>query len=247
MKKSLTLIMAFSLCLFSCEKEEENPDIALDDVKFGFANQEEDLIPIPEALQGGSEIPEASITLGWLNLANSLTSVYSQMFTIPSNATRSSNPVVASNGRMAEAEYLVYTWEGDNGYGLAYQVHKVGDQYVLEILVKMSNQDGWKLYLYAEQDKEGKNGLLKVYDYFSVESQLTYVYTWQTVGDTLKLDFGSSSIAFIKVEVNTKTGEGFMKYLMNEEVRYEINWTGDGSGSWTYYGENGNLSGTWEA
>jgi len=247
MKKLLTLIAAFSLCLFACEKEEENPEPSLEDVKFGFANQDEDLIPVPEALQE-AEIPEATLALGWLNLANNLTSTYSQLFNVPANAVKSSNPVVPSNGRVAKAEYLVYAWEGPNGYGITYQVHKEGEKYVLEILYKMPQIEGWRLHLYAEQDRDGKNGKLKVYNIDSPESHLAFIYIWQTVGDVVKIEFGESETAIVvRAEANTKTGSGKVEYLDGEVVRLLINWNGDGSGSWTYYGDNGELTGTWEA
>lgn len=245
MKRLLTFAALLPLFLFSCTKEEENPVSQLEDIQFVFANQDEDLVQIPEGL-ANSEFGYASLAQGWLQYANNLTSTYAALFEIPGNAVKTSQPINAANARITGgAEYLVYKWEyGGNGF--AYQIHQDGSKYVLEILTKSEGSD-WMLYLYVEQDAEGKNGLLRAYESEQIGG-LVWVYTWQTVGDILKINFGTSeTVPTVKLEVNNQTGAGWMEYYNEGSREYKIQWNADGSGSWTCYYTDGTESGSWSA
>ena len=248
----LMFIFGFSLIVGACSKEDDG-DIEpqtenLEEVTLSLAAEgEADAIEVPEAMSS-SEDTYAQMAVGYITMVNQIGS-YFTFFKPPAGAEKSNQPITASNARTAasQKEYLVYTWSSQ-GYTVAYQLSDEGDKYVWEIFWKQGEGDFQK-YVYAEESKTKKQGMMKIYDIFTGGGGELYLFSWD------KQDNGALSITgsfpsenfYYTVSVNPDAS-GSVEYVVNDERVYMMTWTGEGDGTWAYY-EDGEISleGTWDA
>ncbi|MCD9018420.1 hypothetical protein [Parachryseolinea silvisoli] len=243
------LLVAFSAAAFSCSKDDDaTPEKSLEDVAFSMSGSSSVVTP-PSAMASSDDTYAIQAT-SYVNMANAM-SGYLQYFKPPQGSVKSSTPITVANGRVAatQTEYLVYTWTDSQGSGMsiAYQVSEQSDKYVFEIFIKYSQDEDWTRYVYAEETKDGSEGLMHIY---GVDDVVFITYSWKHTGDNF--DFVISSIedetAFeINIHVNTKTKAGSVEYVMNDELLYKMEWDAAGNGTWAYYVEGEvEESGSWE-
>jgi len=161
---------------------------------------------------------------------------------VPDNATRVSKKSTAGT--------ITYSWDMQNGYTMIYAFTETSDKniWVLKISDGISEYD----YLYAEESKDGKNGVLRVYGgYMLTGNDLVYDYTWNyddngTLTFVMNFASGTDSLRY-EVVVNTD-GSGSISYQINGSAFYEMTWDATGNGTWSYYDvTDGSLvaSGSW--
>jgi hypothetical protein len=105
-------------------------------------------------------------------------------------------------------------------------------------------------YVYAEETKDGSEGLMHIYGALYGDDAVFITYTWKHTDDNF--DFVISGIedetSFeVNIHVNTKTKAGSVEYVMNDELLYKMEWNAAGDGTWAYY-VDGEVeeSGSWE-
>jgi hypothetical protein len=101
-------------------------------------------------------------------------------------------------------------------------------------------------YIYAEEEKDGSAGMLKLFGAYS--STATAEYSW-TVASDGTVDFiylagDAENMLKITVKANPD-GSGVVDYYVNNVMFYHLIWNTDGSGSWVYYYGDQSMSGTW--
>ena len=248
MKRLQYLLMLLAVVAFSCSKDEDAEPSAedLDEVQLSLSTDEQ-LIEVPEALlQTQNEYTQMAAM--WISMANNISSYVSIFQNIPEGAEKSSTPITPSNGRVAAAakSYLVYHWEGD-GMGIAYQIHAEGSKYIFELFYKFQGSNEYQRYLYAEEAKDKKSGKIEAYDIWDTGG-LALRYKWATNGDILTFDLESfNSEGLISLEVNQSTQAGTLSFFSDGALSYLITWNGDGSGTWTDYSGDEEMTGSWES
>ncbi|MBT1686908.1 hypothetical protein [Dawidia soli] len=246
------LLVAFSAAAFSCSKEDDaTPEKSLEDVSMSLSGSSS-VISTPSAM-ASSDDTYAGLASSYVAMANAMTG-YSQYFKPPQGAAKSTTPITVANGRVAAAqtEYLVYTWTDPQGSGmsLAYQVSEESDKYVFEIFMKFSQEDDWMRFIYAEETKDGSEGLMHIYVAMNGDDAVFVTYSWKRSGDNF--DFvisgieGESSFE-ITINGNTKTKAGSAKYVLDDELMFTMEWDAAGNGEWAYYVDGQvDESGSWE-
>ena len=248
MKPIKAIFIFLAIITMSCSKKdnEPQPDQSLEDAARNFS-QNTVQIQEPEGLKNSSDT-YAQLANSYIQTANSLSN-YSALFQIPSGATKTSTPIVASGGRVAKTntEYLIYQWESQ-GTGVAYQIHADGNKYIYEYFIKTTAQDGWQKYLYAETQKDQIKALFTICNY--LDGTILLNYDWQVVGTQFTMNVSSPSVSSLTVlNMDTDTGAGTVSTFSDNVKIYDMTWDNLGNGSWVYYNSDGStlLSGDWTA
>lgn len=248
----LMMIFGASLMVGACSKEDEGivepQSQNLEEVSLSLAAESEaQTINIPDGMSS-SDDPYAQIAVGYVTMVNQIGSYFS-FFTPPANAEKSSQPITASNARTATSnkEYLIYKWTHQD-LTVAYQLSDEGDKYVWEIFWKEGNGD-FKKYLYAEESKTAKKGLMKVYNIFEGKDEVLYLFSWDKKENGALSMTGSFPTENFYYTVNVNPdASGDVAYVINNKKVYTMTWTSKGDGTWASY-DNGekSLEGTWKA
>jgi hypothetical protein len=202
---------------------------------------EESLITVPESLLNSSNV-YAQMAAGQIGMANTMSMFYSAFSEIPQGATKSSQPIVPSNARVASSNYLVYTWSYE-GFSYANQLQETSNKYILEIFFKIQGSD-WLRLLYADQSKDRKSGQLKFFD-LAGEGELIWTYTWAIEGNVQKCSLFDEYGNKIYTEVDKVNGAGKVELYEYNKLYLIVTWTAQGSGTWTSYDGDKTTSGTW--
>lgn len=250
------ILVAFGILtvLSSCSKEEdavapvsaESPS-NLEEVSLSFAKEEEGgVVSVPKAM-ASSDDPYAQQAVAYVGMVSQIENYFSY-FQPPAGAKKSSQPILPVNGRTVSSkeQYLVYTWTQQD-VTIAYQLSEKKDTYVWEIFWKQGDGN-FKRYVYAEEGKEEKKGKMDIYNIFGDADDLLAKYTWKKSSDgTFTLNGIVPSVdALYTVWINPDAS-GSVRYVFDTS-RYEMQWDGSGSGSWTFYSEGEEVaSGIWSA
>ena len=236
----LLLLIAFSVVAFSCSKDDDaTPEKSLEDVTMSLSGSSS--IVTPPTAMASSDNTYAMQASGYVSLANAM-SGYLQYFKPPQGAVKSSTAITTANGRAAAAqtEYLVYTWTDSQGSGLslAYQVSEQSGKYVFEIFIKFDQGDDWMRYVYAEEAKDGSEGLMRIFGAMYGSDDLMLNYSWKHTGDLFEFVMSSDADASayeVSIKINTKTKAGSVEYVIDGALMYNMTWDAAGNGTWTYY------------
>jgi hypothetical protein len=248
MKITKFLLLVVAALAFACSKDDEKP--ALEKQTLSLAGNAE-VITAPTAMQT-SDSPQAQEALEVISSVNQMTQ-YLGMLKAPAGASKSSERITPSNGRVnASGDVVVYIWEDEQFGKIGYQISESSDSYVFEIFIMYPGQTEWLRYFHAEEKKDRSEGFMKVYDIdgFLGEdtSALLVSYAWSRSGDILTFTMDEYFMGFsAKLIFNQKTKEGSIVYTINGTKLYEMSWNAAGSGVWVYYDEEGAITeeGTW--
>lgn len=245
MKKITVRILMLSLTVMSlaCSKDEENVQPA--PLRPGLS-ENDILIQAPANLKT-SDDPMAQTALGYIELANSISTNFSY-FEIPPGATTSDTPIVPINGRTSgTTKYTVYSWTDQSEHQFSYQVGEYDDKYTFEMFWKLKGQTGWTRLLFAEENKAKTLGIFIIYDFTGSDASKEFLrYDWSRIGEAFKLKIAMED-AFYDFDINTKTGAGNVKFYSNDVLYYKLIWDAQGNGTWSQYDESGAEveSGSW--
>lgn len=195
------------------------------------------IIEVPSALKENSNT-YAQQCVGYIDMVNGLKSYFSS-FDLPADAVK-----VDSKG-----DGVTYTWSAsDQGYNVQVWVtyKEVGSKYTWDYEIEFDDVPR-SLYMHAEQDKDGNNGMIQIYDIYDLG--FTYVLNWNTNSDgvvtmTCEMGYETMDDMVLTVVVNPD-GSGDVTYKSGGELFYEMNWNADGSGSMTSYVGGTTYTETW--
>jgi hypothetical protein len=251
--KKVLLMIAFSAVVFSCSKDEDPaPARDLKDVRLSLvASGSADPVELPVAMYSSTDV-NVQTAIGYVAQFNDITQHLSY-FTPPVNAEESNTIIVAPHGSPATSPtaYLAYTWS-DVEYSIAYQLSQRTNRYVFEIFKEKGGMT-WGLYLYAEENIDGTEGMMKVYNPLFSGAQVITTYTWKRTGDVLELVQPSTNNQGqeikLAISINTKTKAGSITHTISGVKFYTSEWDAQGNGKWTNYGQDGSVfsTGTWTA
>lgn len=248
MKITKALLLSAAVFAAACSDDDDNnKKSSLENAKLSFsANQ--DVIEAPAGLKN-SDNEYALMAASFVEMANGLTN-YVGFLEAPQGAKKSSSRITAANGRSKETgDVLVYTWSDDQGNTVGYQISEEANKYVFEIFFKETGSD-WLKYFHVEETKDGKEGLMKIYDFQGDnKSKVVFQYTWTRANGFLTLTFtDNESDSSLVITVNETTGAGSVETYQEGVKTYKIAWDAEGNGSWAYY-EDGEVAedGEWEA
>ncbi|ELR73913.1 hypothetical protein C900_00077 [Fulvivirga imtechensis AK7] len=195
-------------------------------------------IEVPSAMMESTD-EKAQLATSYISAANGI-SQYLANFQPPAGATKSSTPITASNGRMAQTqeEYLIYTWS-DTEITVAYQISQTTDNYVFEIFFKYKDEAEFVKFIHAEESKTQRKGFMDIYDiYGGTGNEVVFSYAWEEKADgTFHFDFESADGGFVMKLVVNPDKSGSLKYYLSGELYYDINWDAAGNGTWTWYSD----------
>lgn len=242
----LLLIVALTAIGFSCSKEND-PEPNVEEAKLSFTANAK-VVEAPAALLTNDD-PYAQMAAGWIEMANGLSGQLA-MFTPPTGAVKSTTAITPENGRTAATSVVVWTWSDPTYGSVAYQISDNGDKYTFELFYKSTTDTGWYRYLYAEEKKDKSAGYVSVSDVWSGDrNQEIMRWSWTRSGDdfTFVVSDGSDNVN-ITLQVNTKTRAGSVVFKEGTVKIYEMNWDGQGKGTWKWFEEDGTLieEGSWE-
>ncbi len=250
--KLLILIFGTSLMVGACSKEDEGevkPEgTDLEEVSLSLAEESvNNAIEVPQGMSS-SDNEYAQMAVGYVNMVNTVGS-YFTYFKPPAGAEQSNQPISPSNARMGAAnkEYLVYKWTHQD-ITVAYQLSDEGDKYVWEIFWKQGDE-GFKKYVYAEENKTAKQGMMKVYNIFEGKNEELYIFSWDKKENGALVMTGSFPAGGFSYTVSVNPdASGDVVYYESDKKLYAMTWTSKGDGTWTAY-EDGKKSfeGTWQA
>lgn len=239
----LLYIFGFLFILSSCSNDDsQEPMIEEEDEpQIGIFGTEDGLIPVqvPQAMAESSD-PHAIMATAYVNISTSF-SIYGAFFEVPEGATPSSQPITASNGRIA-GDYKTYEWIGTDGSAIAYQFSEQGGQELFEIFIREGGK-GYLKFMEVLQDKGGKSGTMK---WFS-ELGMSAIWTWEILQDESYYLVFTSEDSKYEVKSN-KDQSGNVKFYNENVLISEISWDSKGNGIWKDYDESGALEeeGEWE-
>jgi hypothetical protein len=229
------------LAMFAgCSKDDDTSSVTESfDYKAPALGTNGKVIEVPTKLSQNKD-SHAQQCAGYLEMANGISQSFSS-FALPSNATRVS----------LKTGSVTYTWSGPDGKGntaTVWVTYKETDTKYFWDYELAYDSIPRTLYMHAESAKDSKSGMLQILDVY--KSGASGTYTWTTASDgtfNFTWDAKNATESF-KMEIIVKTDKsGSLKYYSNGKVFYDLKWNADGSGSWTLYGDNGNLSGNWSA
>jgi len=250
----ILLLLVLSAAIFSCSKDDDPTPASSSLETAALSLSSESKVISPPSAMAASNDTYAQMATGYVSTVNGLTN-YLAYFKPPSGAVKSSAAITAANGRVASTQktYLVYTWTDPTYGSFAYQVSEETDKYVFEIFLKQKTGGSWLRYVYAEESKDQSAGLMKIYDLFTGAPTTTILlnYSWKRTGDILEFTMEDPDPDFsvkIIISINEKTKAGSVVYIIDSVKWYEMKWDAKGSGSWTWYEDDGitvSDSGTW--
>lgn len=232
-------LLALTSLLMSCggDDDDVSPTDDLAQAKLSFTDDTTP-IEVPAAMTQSTDEVAAEAS-GFVNLANAI-SQYITVFQPPAGATKSSTPVTASNGRIAQTqeEYLVYTWTGSwagQELTIAYQISQTAENYVFEVFFKYKDDTEFLKFIHAEESKTVRKGFMDIYS-LDTSSTVVFSYKWETTTDgTFFFDVETDGFVINLIVNPDKSGS--LKYYLGGELYYDIMWTAEGSGTWTRYSD----------
>lgn len=245
--KILSLLALLGLVV-SCSKDDD-PDPGLENAALSFS-QDQQILQVPQGLLE-SEDPNAQEAAAWIAMANGM-SANLMLFTPPAGAAKSTELIVAANGRTTSTSGVVYTWADEQFGKIAYQIIDDSDKYTFELFYQGLDDTEWYRYLYAEERKDRSQGNMVMYDAWGIEDDTRaaelFRWEWTRKGDLFTFKMSSAMGAFnFTAEINTKTKAGSIVYFAEGLKQSEITWNAQGAGSWKHFDESGAVveEGTW--
>lgn len=220
------LLFAFLTALFAVTacNEDEDPIVSPEATSMKIV-EKLDKLDVPTAMRN-SDNEHAQQAVVYVeevkNIAN-----YFDYFEIPEGAEHTS-----LKSTLNQDEY--YWTDGQNEIWEIYT--ETSDGYTWQIDIDMGY--GRQKYFYAEEDKDGNYGSMKVYDYTGETSNWIIQYEWffDAAGNAeLIWELADGSM---KYEVKSNIDySGYARIFMSGELFYNFEWNSNGSGSVTYYFE----------
>ena len=225
-----------SLIMVSCKKDEENK---VPIYKQPTAASRGDVVTIPDGLQARSDAGDINslIAVSYMGLANAISN-FSSNFIIPEGAQ--------IQGKKSGSTVYYWTYQGYS-YWMTYT--ELADKYTWEYDWEVPGQARFT-YISAEELKTGKSGSWTIYNSEST-SDFVWTYGWsintsETFTANLVWNEGGTEESSFNV-VSKADNSGSFKYYIATVLNAEILWNTDGSGTYTFFGEGGNQTGSWTA
>ncbi len=234
MKINFAMLAVASLLFASCSKDDPEPKVI--EYQRPVAAGKVHLVEIPDGLTAKANAGDinATISIAYMNLANSLTS-YSGLYTLPSGAEQKSG----------DKNSVLYSWT-NSGYSYWLTFAEEAGKYIWTTEYQLPGIPRFT-YMKTEEAKDGKFGSWVIYDPEN-NNIAVWSYNWSinAAGNytaLLTMEQGEETNVFNIT--NNADGSGSFVYNINSEKQNEIIWNADGSGSYWLNDENGSFSGTW--
>lgn len=220
----LTLLL-FVLVFGACKKDAEEK---IEATRMKLVDKLEKL-DVPEAMKNSSN-SNAQQAVSYVDMVKGVADYFS-WFEVPEGAVRS------------KSTDEVYFWTY-NGVTVWETLSETSTSYKWTIEIDTGSG---KIKAYeSEEKKDGSYGVLKVFNESGSSAIYTYEWTFDSAGNgsIIWKDATESFVYDVTVNVN-KSGEA--KWTSNGDLFYHFSWNSDGSGSYYYYGDNGEvlLSESW--
>ncbi|MBL6446264.1 hypothetical protein JMN32_08090 [Fulvivirga sp. 29W222] len=238
------VLFCLALVAVSCG-DKDDPEPSLEEVELAVFS-EENKVFIPEGLKNASD-SEAQAVSAMIESMTSNIGAYSSLFTIPDGATKLASPIEAVNGRMY-TNMVTYEWSYQGG-SIAYQITEQDNAYFFEIFFKETGGPYYK-WFEGTQAKDGKSGSFAMLDIEAASRVEVFTYEYEIRNDgSIYGEYNYPSFGYSFVFEVLADGSGYIESYENDLLQVEYMWSANGSGSWTYYDESGNVSssGTWTA
>jgi hypothetical protein len=228
MKRIFLFVFIAVLFAFTGCNEDEDLNASPEATKIKIT-EKLDKLDVPPAMQN-SDYQYAQEAVGYVEDVKNIAS-YFDYFDIPEDAERTN-----LKSSLNQEEY--YWTDGENEIWEIYTETSGG--YTWQIDVDMGY--GRQKYLYAEEDKDGNYGSMKVYDITGESTGWIFQYEWtfNSAGDAeLIWEFADGSMRYeIKSNVDYS---GYARIYFSGALFYNFIWNSDGSGSVTMYDDNGSV------
>jgi len=206
---------------------------------------------MPAGLEKVNDLHASYVQQG-VQTVNELTNMLAYL-KVPSNATRTTTQIVASNARAASAgDFVVYTWTDAQGQNIAYQASETADSFVFEIFFLYPDKTTWLKYFHAEEKKDKSTGSLALLDIAGLMSDdmkaIRIFYSWRNANDTFTFSITDKRTTSIDVfTINTKDNSGAMEEYLDNYKERKMVWDANGAGNWQEYNRDGATldSGKW--
>jgi hypothetical protein len=224
------LMVVVGLISFSCSKDDDNSSSGTTYVKPSIASETE-VVTVPTALSNSTS-PYAGMAVSYLEMANSMSGMLGYL-DVPENASVSKKK---SGG-------VTYSWSSE-GYSVWVEYSELTTKYTYVLYVQYTGVSKYKV-MEVEQNKDGSTGLVK---YYNTDGSLlidySYVVTSAAVTASLKLYYTPTETFTMDI-VAYKDNSGYVKIYESSVLIYNVVWNSAGSGTFTYYTEDGTFTETW--
>ncbi|HKK81677.1 MAG TPA: hypothetical protein VJ909_05475 [Prolixibacteraceae bacterium] len=186
-------------------------------------------LDVPSAMRN-SDHEYAQEAVGYVEEVKNIGS-YFDFFEIPEDAEHTS-----LKSTLNQDEY--YWTDGENEIWMTYTETSGG--YTWQIDVDMGY--GRQKYLFAEEDKDGNYGNMKIYDFAGETSGwiIQYEWTFNQAGDAeLIWELADGSMRYV-IKSNIDYS-GYARIYFSGALFYDFVWNSDGSGSVTMYDDDGEV------
>ncbi|MDA3867457.1 MAG: hypothetical protein PF489_12015 [Salinivirgaceae bacterium] len=228
MRSTFLFVLIATLFAFSGCNEDEDLNASPEATKIKIT-EKLDKLDLPLAMRNSNH-QYAQEAVGYVEEVKNIAS-YFDYFEIPDDAERTE-----LKSTLNQEEY--YWTDGQTEIWVIYTETSGG--YTWQIDVDMGY--GRQKYLYAEEDKDGNYGSMKVYDSTGETSEWFFQYEWtfNSAGDAeLIWEFADGSMKYeIKSNIDYS---GYARIFMSGVLFYDFVWNSDGSGSVTMYDDGGGV------
>lgn len=242
MKQISYLSMVFVVAM-ACSKSDSPP--ALENAKVTTTT-----VQVPSGLTTAASTNTYAANVNELiSYVNTMTN-WSNMFVVPTGATKTSSTIKASNGRVSStsSSSVTYTWtDKQMGYSVALQITDDGTSYLWEYFIKLTPTSDWLKYVDATEKKDGSTGVLRVFDAEGSDPSVIFLkYEWNKVGDVYTFKYTTDTFRFV-LTMSVATKAGTIDYYYDNVIAFKYSWGTDGHGSWQVFDSQGVLSdnGSW--
>jgi len=245
--KQSKLLFIFLVAAVACSKKEDSAP-SLQNAKVTTTT-----VAAPAGLTTAAKTDShAQDVVNYLTTASEMT-VYTNMFVVPSGATKSSTAITAVNGRVAAVASTTetYIWNDPQTGSVAFQITDEGTSYKWEYFYKATGSKDWLKYLNAEETKDGSIGHLEVLDFTGSDPKASlYKFNWSLVKDQYTFELTFTGFYYFILTANTTTKTGSIDYYdydgsgTNTVLTAKYAWTADGHGTWKSFDQTGTQDGS---
>lgn len=245
---SFTVIALMVVVFSSCKKDKDvveveklKPSEEVKTFKIGGGN-ETLIVKAPQQLiQSDNEY--AQMCAGYIQQANSI-SDYLKFFEVPDNAVK------VDSKQKGLGEPVTYTWNYTDGtysftIWLTFEETDINYNYVMDI----DMGSGRSKYIVCEVSKDGNIGNMTIYlNPMGYDASMRYTWKYVQGGDfTMEVDMQESFFYKYNFVIHPDGSGEAVSYYLGYKY-YKMIWNATGSGSWTWYADDGSIyyEGTWD-
>ncbi len=186
---------------------------------------------VPEAMRNSSN-ENAQTAVGYVNEVKGIQN-YFTWFDVPEDA------IVEKSGLVSGGETYFWSYGGASVWQT---YNESGSKNTWQIDIDNGTGSGRQLYMYSEEEKDGSNGFLKIYNVEQTSEEYVFMYEWsfdaKENATLIWKDFAETFIYEVKTNADYS---GYSKWWSSGALLYHFLWNTDGSGSYNFYGSDGEV------